>query len=126
MGEIKSKESTNIYSTLNNPVQEIKVKEGDKVKAGDVLAVLDSNGLEKDIEQATATADATEANAKTQLDSAQKEYNDELNLYNNNSNADIKNAEETLSLAQITLDDKAKIYDKNKLYLTLKQFQRAT
>lgn len=114
LGEIKSKESTNIYSTLNNPVQEIKVKEGDKVKVGDVLAVLDSNGLEKDIEQATATADATEANAKTQLDSAQKEYNDELNLYNNNSNSDIKNAEETLSLAQITLDDKAKIYDKNK------------
>lgn len=64
MGEIKSKESTNIYSTLNNPVQEVKVKEGDKVKVGDVLAVLDSNGLEKDIEQATATADATEANAK--------------------------------------------------------------
>lgn len=114
LGEIKSKESTNIYSTLNNPVQEVKVKEGDKVEAGDVLAVLDSNGLEKDIEQAIATADATEANAKTQLDSAQKEYNDELNLYNNNSNADIKNAEETLSLAQITLDDKAKIYDKNK------------
>ncbi|WP_026886618.1 efflux RND transporter periplasmic adaptor subunit [Clostridium beijerinckii] len=114
LGEIKSKESTNIYSNLNNPVQEVKVKEGDRVKAGDILAMLDSNGLEKDIEQATATADATEANAKTQLDLAQKEYNDELNLYNNNSNADIKNAEETLSLAQITLDDKAKIYDKNK------------
>ncbi|NRT74794.1 efflux RND transporter periplasmic adaptor subunit [Clostridium beijerinckii] len=114
LGQIKSKESTNIYSNLNNPVQEVKVKEGDKVKSGDVLAVLDSNGLEKDIEQATATADATEANAKTQLDSAQKEYNDELNLYNNNSNADIKNAEETLSLAQITLNDKVKIYEKNK------------
>lgn len=63
---------------------------------------------------------------KTQLDSAQKEYNDELNLYNNNSNADIKNAEETLSLAQITLDDKEKYMRRIKPYLTLKQFLRAT
>ena len=56
LGEIKSKNSTNVYSTLNNPVKEVKVKVGDKVKAGDVLAILDSASLEKDIEQATATS----------------------------------------------------------------------
>ena len=37
LGEINSKDSTNVYSTLSNPVKEVKVNVGDKVKAGDVL-----------------------------------------------------------------------------------------
>ena len=114
LGEIKSKDSTNVYSTLNNPVKEVKVKVGDKVKAGDILAILDSAGLEKDIEQASATTEAAETNAKIQLDTAKKAYDDELYLYNSNSNTEIKNAEETLNLAKINFDDKKKIYEKNK------------
>lgn len=114
LGEIKSQNSTNVYSTVNNVVKEVKVKAGDNVKAGDVLAVLDSAGLEKDIEQATATANAADANNKVTLDAAKRTYDDELTLYNNNSNSDTKNAEETLKLAKISLDDKKKIYEKNK------------
>ena len=114
LGEIKSKNSTNVYSTLNNPVKEVKVEVGDKVKVGDVLAILDSSSLEKDIEQATVTAETAEKNAKIQLDTAKKAYDDELHLYNSNSNTDIKNAEETLNLAKINYADKKKIYEKNK------------
>lgn len=114
LGEIKSRDSTNIYSTANNVIKEIKVKAGDKVKVGDILAILDSAGLEKDIDQGIATADASEANNNVTLDAAKKAYDDELNLYNNNLNSDLKNAEETLNLAKINLDDKKKIYEKNK------------
>lgn len=114
LGEIKAQDTINIYSTVNNPVKEVKVKVGDKVKAGDVLAVLDSESLEKDIEQAIATAEVAEANAKIQLDGAKRAYDDELRLYNGNSNMEIKNAEESLSLATINLEDKKKIYEKNK------------
>ena len=114
LGEIKSKDSTNIYSTSSNPVKEVKVSAGDKVKVGDVLAILDSGSLEKDIEQAIATAEASEANNKVQLDASQKAYNDELYLYNNNLNSEVRNAEEALNLAKINFDDKKKIYEKNK------------
>nr|WP_312289137.1 efflux RND transporter periplasmic adaptor subunit [Clostridium chromiireducens] len=114
LGEIKSQETTNIYSTISNPLKEVKIKAGDKVKAGDVLAILDTGGLEKDIEQAVVTADVSEANAKVQLDSARKAYDDELRLYNSNSNGEIKNAEETLKLAKINYDDKKNIYENNK------------
>lgn len=114
LGEIKAQDTINIYSTVNNPVKEVKVKVGDKVKAGDVLAILDSESLEKDIEQAVATAEVAEANAKIQLDGAKRAYDDELRLYNSNSNMEIKNAEESLSLATINLEDKKKIYEKNK------------
>ena len=114
LGEIKSKNSTNIYSTANNVIKEVNVKVGDKVRAGDVLAVLDSAGLEKDIEQAIATADSADANNKVQLESSKKVYDDEMYIYNNNLNTEIKNAEETFNMAEINLDDKKKIYEKNK------------
>lgn len=114
LGEIKSHDSTNVYSTVNNVVKEVKVKVGDKVKAGDVLAILDSAGLEKDIEQSTATADAADANNKVQLESAKKEYDNQLYLYENNLNTEIKTGEETFNMANINLDDKKKIYEKNK------------
>ncbi|WP_315071487.1 efflux RND transporter periplasmic adaptor subunit [uncultured Clostridium sp.] len=113
LGEIKSKDSTNIYSTINNSIKEVKVKEGDKVKAGDVLAILDSADLEKDIEQSIAVADAEEAGNRAQTDTTQKTYEDELYLHDNNLNSDIKNAEEGLNVAKINLDDKKKTYEKN-------------
>lgn len=113
LGEIKSQDSTNIYSTMNNSIKEVKVKEGDKVKAGDVLAILDSADLEKDIEQSIAAADAEEASDKTQTDTTQKTYEEELYLHDNNLNSDVKDAEEALNVAKINLDDKKKTYEKN-------------
>lgn len=115
LGEIKSQDSTNVYSVLNNPVKEVNVKVGDKVKKGDILAVLDTSDLQKDIEQAVATTEAAETNAKIQLDTAKRAYDDELHLYNSNSNTEIKNAEENLNLTKINFDDKKKIYEKNKV-----------
>ncbi|EHI97249.1 efflux transporter, RND family, MFP subunit [Clostridium sp. DL-VIII] len=113
LGEIKSQDSTNIYSTMNNSIKDVKVKEGDKVKAGDVLAILDSADLEKDIEQSIAAADAEEASDKTQTDTTQKTYEEELYLHDNNLNSDVKDAEEALNVAKINLDDKKKTYEKN-------------
>lgn len=114
LGKIKSQESTNIYSTVDNVIKEVKVKEGDKVKAGDVLAILDSSGLEKDIEQQTAAADADDASSRADIDSTKKAYDDALRLHDESVNSEIKNAEEALRLAKINFDDKNKIYEKNK------------
>jgi multidrug efflux pump subunit AcrA (membrane-fusion protein) len=112
--EVKSKESTNIYSTISNPIKEVKVKAGDKVKNDDILAILDSADLEKDIKQAIATVEASEANNKIELGAAQKAYDDELYLHDNNLNSDFKNAQEAFNLAKINLEDKKKSYEKNK------------
>ena len=114
LGEVKSTDSTNVYSTLNNPVKEVKVHVGDKVKAGDILALLDAGSLEKDIEQASATTVAAESNAKTELNSKKKAYDNSLYLYNNNLNMEIKNANETLNIAKINFEDKKKTYENNK------------
>lgn len=114
LGDINSKDSTNVYSTLNNPVKEIKVHVGDKVKAGDVLAILDSGSLEKDVQQSEATTAAAEANAKTELESKKKAYDKTSHLYNSNLNSEIRNGEELLKTAKINLDDKKRTYENNK------------
>ena len=114
LGDVNSKDSTNVYSTLNNPVKEIKVHVGDKVKAGDVLAILDSESLEKDVQQSEATTVAAEANAKTDLESKKKAYDNASHLYNSNLNSEIRNGEEALKTAKINLDDKKRTYENNK------------
>jgi Multidrug resistance efflux pump len=116
-GQIKSNESSNVYSTLDNKIKEVRVKVGDKVKAGDILAVLDTGDLEKDIEQAQATTTANEANAKMEIESTKKEYDNALYLYNNNLNAEITNAEEAVNSAKLSLEDKENIYEYNKMLL---------
>jgi multidrug efflux pump subunit AcrA (membrane-fusion protein) len=50
-GTVHSNETYNVYTTLAYPVKTIQVDVGDKVKKGDVLAVLDTATLEQDIEQ---------------------------------------------------------------------------
>lgn len=114
LGDVKSENSTNVYTTLSYPVKEIKVKVGDKVKAGDLLAILDSSSLEKDIEQSEATVAAAEANAKTELDSKKQAYDNAQYLYNNNLNAELTNANATVDSAKLNLDDKQKVYEYNK------------
>ena len=114
LGEINSKDETNVYSTLTNPVKEVNVHVGDKVKAGDVLAILDSGSLEKDVNQLEATTVASEANAKSDFENKKKAYDNTSYLYNNNLNSEIRNAEESLKSAKLNLDDKKRTHENNK------------
>ena len=114
LGEINSKDTTNVYSTLSNPIKEVKVQVGDKVKAGDVLAILDSDSLEKDVKQLEATTVAAEANAKSDLENKKKVYDNASYLYNNNLNSEIRNAEEALKSAKLNLADKKRAHENNK------------
>ena len=114
LGEINSKDTTNVYSTLSNPIKEVKVQVGDKVKAGDVLAILDSDNLEKDVKQLEATTVAAEANTKSDLENKKKVYDNASYLYNNNLNSEIRNAEEALKSAKLNLADKKRAHENNK------------
>lgn len=116
-GVIKSNDSSNVYSTLDNKIKEVRVKVGDKVTAGDILAVLDTGDLDKDIEQAKATVEANEANAKIEINSTKKEYDNALYLYNNNLNAEITDGEEAVNSAKLSFEDKENIYEYNKMLL---------
>ncbi|GAA0079302.1 efflux RND transporter periplasmic adaptor subunit [Clostridium sp. CTA-5] len=117
LGDVKSDNSTNVYTTSNNIVKEVKVKVGDKVKKGDVLAVLDTEKLEKDIAQSTVTVNASEANAKIELDNKKSAYENAVYINENNLNTEIINANAAVDSTKRDLDDKQRIYEYNKVLL---------
>lgn len=86
-GTVKSAAEQNVYSNLDYPVKEILVKEGDVVKAGDVIAVLDTDTGAYD------TADLDQANAQVAVDTE-----------SNN-----------VSLCRSDLESKRKRYETNKI-----------
>lgn len=104
-GIIQSKTSENVYTTLNYPVKQVMVKEGDTVKEGDVLAILDTSSLEKDIESTKYTITSTQQSASLSYQKAKADYENALYLYNNNLNLELINAKSTFTSAEQALNN---------------------
>ena len=99
-GTVKSSKSENVYSRVTNyPIKKVNVEVGDKVKAGDVLAQLDTDSLELDIRQ-------SELNIR----------NAEASLKNENSSNDysLKSALNSFETASLELKNSQKTYDQTK------------
>lgn len=96
-GTVVSDDTINIYSKLSAyNIKEVYVEEGDKVKAGDLLAVLDTASLELDIKQA-------ELNIRNAELSRQNEAS--TNSFN------LQNASNALKTASIELENAQRNYD---------------
>lgn len=68
-GPVSGTDSAEVVSSLHAEILEILVKEGDRVKAGQVLARLDPDDVQKEVEIAQNAYDLASAN----LDEAQRE-----------------------------------------------------
>jgi RND family efflux transporter MFP subunit len=73
-GTIESGNSKNVYTTLNYPTKEVYVEVGDIVKAGDVLATLDTANLALDLQQAKYNAESSSGSAKIAMDNFKTVY----------------------------------------------------
>ncbi len=65
IGEVKAAQDADLVFQVQGTVAEVKVKEGDSVKRGDLLAILDTRGFDQQVQQAAAavaSAKATLAN----------------------------------------------------------------
>jgi multidrug resistance efflux pump len=113
-GEVKSEDSTNVYSNVNLPIKEVRIKLGDKVKVNDILAILDTNKLEDQIKELEASIVTTNVANQAALENANSVYNNALVLSNSDKNQDIKNAETALNEAKRDSENKKSIYDKYK------------
>ena len=74
-GTVECAEPHFVYSTLTLPVKDVLVKEGDHVQAGDLLCVLDTESIEKEIAMQQASMDVTQKNASTTVSAAKRQYN---------------------------------------------------
>lgn len=110
-GTVHSNDSSNVYTTLAYPVKTINVDVGDKVKKGDVLAVLDTANLERDIEQQEYTTTDSNKSAAISLAQAKRNYDNTLSLYNSGLNSGVVSAQAALSTASDAYDYQKLLFD---------------
>ncbi len=96
-GRIQPQTKVNITSEVNGEIIKLLVKEGDIVRAGDLLVMLDTVQLASDAEQAHYAVNEINARlegAKSTLDQSREEFERQEQLYKNNltSETQFKNA----------------------------------
>jgi len=96
-GRIQPQTKVNITSEVNGEIIYLVVKEGDTVKSGNLLVMLDTIQLKSDVDQALYALNEIDAyleGSKSSLDQAQEEYERQEKLYNKDgtSETQYKNA----------------------------------
>lgn len=137
-GRVQSKESVTVYVDQGRLVDDVRGKVGDSVKKGQVIVVLNKEGLERQLKEEellydqmklvfekltddnpanSSQAVSLEAGiAKRNLDTAEENLENTKNLYNAGavSREELKKAEDSLFAAQISMENEIK-EQKNKL-----------
>lgn len=123
-GTVKSKNAVNIYSrAANYPIRAVNYAVGDKVKAGDILARLETSSLELDIHKMELTVKNTQENslagAALDLNSAKETLSQEKELYESgfSSQDEYLQAKLKLEKAQISYNTEKNTYDLQKIDL---------
>lgn len=126
-GVVEVDESKNVISKASQQVMELLVEEGDEVKVGDVIAVLDSEALKQSIEMKESAFSTTELNNFYNQRDAQKNYNDYkanldagLNSQINGAKSAMDNAHSAALMAQRTLDEAVAAYETSEPYVAAK------
>lgn len=109
-GMVESVDSEKIYSSVNYPVKEVLAEVGDKVKAGDVLCIIDASDLESQIAVKEAAMQSANINTYYQLSQSEKQYNEAKNNLDNGMNVELANAEAMMKSAELELNNAKKKY----------------
>lgn len=128
-GQISSSNQIDIKPKVSADIKSVKVKAGDKVKEGDVLAILDDRDLKKALRQAANSVSSAKANldlklagptneeielSENSVDSAKNNYDSSLvDLENTKitNEQNLKKAQLSLDNAKINLDNAQRSYD---------------
>lgn len=117
-GTVKSEDATNVYSTLAYQVQSVNVEVGDRVNAGDVLCVLDTESLNAKIEQQSTALANNQAKAQNSLAIAQNSLETEKFNQDKNYDTALLNAEKAVEQAKQTYESRKSALENAQLTLT--------
>lgn len=116
-GAIKSGTSTSVYSNLEYNVKQVNVEVGDSVKAGDIVAVIDTSTLEDDIAKLEQTIAASETKSALEIENKKNSYDNAVYIYENNLNNEIINGEANVKSSQSEMEEKKRAYEYKKVML---------
>lgn len=126
-GNVEVDKSRSVISQAAQQVLEVKVEEGDEVKTGDVIAILDSDMLQQNIELKETVLSNTELSNYYSKKDAQKNYEDYksnldagLNAQLNAAKASLDNAHTAALLSQRAYDEAKDKYEATEPYASTK------
>ncbi|MBR1471680.1 MAG: efflux RND transporter periplasmic adaptor subunit [Lachnospiraceae bacterium] len=88
-GTVECADPHYVYSTLTLPVEQVFVKEGDRVSPGDLLCVLDTDTIEEQIALQQAAMEVTQKNASSNISAARRQYSIYEEGINNGTDANL-------------------------------------
>ena len=98
-GKVVPSNSVEVFSEKSLPVTEVKVKVGDQVKKGDIIAKLDSSSIEQQLRSRKAQKAATDKNLSAQISAAKKRLSEALSGQKTGKNSALVAAETSLTQA---------------------------
>ena len=110
-GTVESVEKRGVYSTLGYTVKQVRVEAGDRVKAGQELALLDTENLELDIAARKADLDLYQRGAAVQLENSERALRDTSGNLESGKNSLVLSAESALRAADVSLENAQRSYD---------------
>lgn len=110
-GNVSSDSSENIFAKQAYRLATVEVEVGDKVKAGQVIATLDSTDLEDQIEQASLSLTAAQRAAMDKVHNAQVEEANAIANLSSGHNAQLLTAQDGVIRAKASLDSAQREYD---------------
>ncbi len=103
-GTVESAEVKKVYSELSYPVEKINVSVGDAVKKGDVLCTIRTDDLQQQILQQQYSVDSSGITEEYSLSSAEENYREALDAYENGENTAVMSAERAVEQAEQALE----------------------
>lgn len=110
-GNVQADTTRSVISTQSLKVKSVPVSEGDTVKAGDILVVLDSENLEEQIALKESAVEANNINLSYAYSQSKKNYEEAKEKYDNGMNPELNNATNAVDAAKLALDSAQKRYD---------------
>ncbi len=102
-GIIESTTFKQVSANLAYNVERVSVEVGDRVKAGDILAVLNSDDLQRQIVEQQASLDSSNINTEYSLSNAEKRYNETKAQIEDGSYPELRSAKLSLDNAESNL-----------------------
>lgn len=113
-GNVEAVETANVYADATAKVEELAVEEGDEVKAGDVIAVLDSSDVEYNIRLKEASMRATDTSNYYSVKDSQTALEQYQETLDAGLNTSLVSAQKALITAQQNYQDAAETYNQAK------------
>ena len=103
-GNVEPATDTGVYAKVSQQVKEVRVAEGDTVKAGDVIAVLDDTSVRQSIAKAEVSLNTSKTSQAYTVSDAQRNYDNYKETLDRGLNTALNSAENALDAAEEALD----------------------